>query len=95
MPVASSREASSWTAGSLMFIETDQPIPDLAELRGVHRVQAFDGGWSFQVDADELDAVVRHLSVFGIKRMESRPPTLEDLFIRHYEETETGAGGGV
>lgn len=81
--------------GSLMFIETAEPIPDLAELQGVHRVQASDGGWSFQVDADELDAVVRHLSAFGIKRMESRPPTLEDLFIRHYEETETGAGGGV
>ena len=70
-------------------------MPELDKLPGVHHVEAFDGGWSFQVDSPELDGVIRYLSAFGIKRMESRPPTLEDLFIRHYEETETGAGGGV
>jgi ABC-2 type transport system ATP-binding protein len=46
---------------------------------------------SFQVDTVQMDAVIRHISQFGIIRLESAPPTLEDLFMRHYEgEKDTG-----
>jgi ABC-2 type transport system ATP-binding protein len=64
--------------------ETTRPATVLAELRGVHDVQ-LDGLRSrFDVDGDELDAVVRYLSGLGIRSLASHPPTLEELFLRHY-----------
>jgi ABC-2 type transport system ATP-binding protein len=42
-----------------------------------------------QVDAERLDEVLRHLSAAGVRSLVSQPPTLEELFLRHYE---TGDG---
>jgi ABC-2 type transport system ATP-binding protein len=42
-----------------------------------------------------LDEVIRYISQFGIIKLESAPPTLEDLFLRHYAvEDPSGAGVG-
>jgi ABC-2 type transport system ATP-binding protein len=38
----------------------------------------------FDVDTDQLDAVLRHLTTFGVRSLRSAPPTLEELFLRHY-----------
>ncbi|WP_047985840.1 ABC transporter ATP-binding protein [Ornithinibacillus californiensis] len=78
------------------LVETKETIADLDGLSGVHDIEERDGALSFQVDTEDLDAVIKHVSRFGIVKFESSPPTLEDLFMRHYEEkeqTETGAGG--
>ena len=36
------------------------------------------------MDTDRLDDAVRHLTDFGIRTLTSQPPTLEELFLRHY-----------
>ena len=36
----------------------------------------------------ELDAVLRRLTALGVRDLESRPPTLEELFLRHYQVSE-------
>jgi ABC-2 type transport system ATP-binding protein len=41
-----------------------------------------------QVDAGRLDEVLRHLSAAGVRSLVSQPPTLEELFLRHYQTTE-------
>ncbi|MFU0790514.1 ABC transporter ATP-binding protein [Cerasibacillus sp. JNUCC 74] len=66
-------------------IETKQPIPSLVDIKGIHDVNKKDNKLSFQVDTEELDSVIRYLSQYGIVKLESTPPTLEDLFMRHYE----------
>ncbi|PSL40272.1 ABC-2 type transport system ATP-binding protein [Planomicrobium soli] len=76
--------------GTVLLVETKQPMPQLSKMKGVAGIEEKDGALSFQVDADELDNVIRYISGFGIVRMESAPPTLEELFMRHYE----GAGVG-
>ncbi|GAA2781797.1 ABC transporter ATP-binding protein [Kitasatospora paracochleata] len=38
-----------------------------------------------QVDAEHLDALLRALTAVGVRGLTSRPPTLEELFLRHYE----------
>jgi ABC-2 type transport system ATP-binding protein len=44
----------------------------------------------FHVDTAHLDEVVKRLSAVGVRSLESRPPTLEELFLRHYgEEIDT------
>ncbi|KMJ59448.1 ABC transporter ATP-binding protein [Bacillus sp. LL01] len=81
-----------------LLIETKQPIVDISSLKGVHEIEQKDGALSFQVDAEKLDTVMKHISQFGLLKLESSPPTLEDLFMRHYEggtTSITGAGGGV
>ncbi|WP_432361551.1 ABC transporter ATP-binding protein [Sporosarcina sp. UB5] len=71
-----------------MLVETKQPISSLHELQGVHEIEETEQGLTFQVDTEELDATIRHISQFGIEKLESAPPTLEDLFLRHYERKE-------
>ena len=40
---------------------------------------------------DKLDAVLRSLTGSGVRSLASTPPTLEELFLRHYQDD--GAGG--
>jgi ABC-2 type transport system ATP-binding protein len=68
-----------------MGIETETPVEDLSEIKGVHGIEEQPGGGlSFQVDSEEIGAVVAHISKFGLTKLESAPPTLEDLFMRYY-----------
>ncbi|WP_373894896.1 ATP-binding cassette domain-containing protein [Virgibacillus sp. CBA3643] len=79
-----------------ILVETKQPITALHELKGVHAIEEKEQGLTFQVDSEEMDAVMKHISQFGIVKLESAPPTLEDLFMRHYEggeQAENRAGG--
>lgn len=38
----------------------------------------------FDVDTDHLDAAVRRLGELAVRSLVSHPPTLEELFLRHY-----------
>jgi len=65
-------------------VETAHPVTGLDGLPGVHDVAARDGRLRFDVDSDRLDDVLRHLTGFGVRSLRSAPPTLEELFLRHY-----------
>ena len=68
-----------------MNIETETPIENLAQLKGVHDITDHKEGLIFQVDADEVGSVVSYIGQYGVKKLESMQPTLEDLFMRHYK----------
>jgi len=57
----------------------------LGELRGVHDLEVVGKRVRCQVDADGLDGLLGRLVPFGVRSLTSQPPTLEDLFLRHYE----------
>lgn len=67
-----------------MTIETENPIENLAGVKGVYGITEDKGGLSFQVDSSEIGGVVSYIGKYGVKKLESAPPTLEDLFMRHY-----------
>jgi len=71
--------------------QTLRPADGLTELPGVHDLQSDGDRVSFDVDGDHLDGVVRHLSGLGLRSLTSHPPTLEELFLRHYGD-ELGNG---
>lgn len=73
-----------------VLIETRQPVVSLNEMKGVHNLREKGLEYSFQVDTEELSSVIKHVSQFEVLKLESEPPTLEDLFLRHY-----GSVGGV
>ncbi|BAJ31405.1 MULTISPECIES: ABC transporter ATP-binding protein [Kitasatospora] len=56
------------------------PRPDYAHDLAVdgHRLRC-------QVDTDRLGDLLAELTAVGVRTLTSRPPTLEELFLRHYE----------
>lgn len=68
-----------------LLVETKQSITLLESVKGVYNIEKKGAVLTFQVDTEALDAAIQHISQFGIVRLESAPPTLEDLFMRHYE----------
>jgi ABC-2 type transport system ATP-binding protein len=38
-----------------------------------------------QVDASELNGLLERLTALGVRSLVSQPPSLEELFMRHYE----------
>ena len=70
------------------------PPDGLAGLAGVHDLEVEGTRVRCQVDADRLDEVLRHLSAAGVRSLISQPPTLEELFLRHYQADEEAATDG-
>ncbi|MEV7557388.1 ABC transporter ATP-binding protein [Streptomyces sp. NPDC089795] len=62
------------------------PPNGLAHLPGVYDVQVQGRKVRLQADTDKLDAVLRSLTGSGVRSLTSTPPTLEELFLRHYTE---------
>jgi ABC-2 type transport system ATP-binding protein len=67
-------------------VETERPVTGLADLAGVHDLVVEDHRAAFDVDTAELGAVLEHLLPFGVATLTSEPPTLEELFLRHYRD---------
>ncbi len=61
------------------------PPNGLADLAGVHDLVAEGNRVRFEVDSDKLDPVLKQLVSTGVRTLTSQPPTLEELFLRHYE----------
>ncbi|GAB3460231.1 ABC transporter ATP-binding protein [Actinophytocola sediminis] len=60
---------------------------------GVHDLRITGNQARFDVDTKELDAVLRELTSVGVRSLTSQPPTLEELFLRHYEADVAENGG--
>jgi ABC-2 type transport system ATP-binding protein len=67
-----------------IVVETEEPVRGLAELDGVHDLRIDGTEARFNVDTARLDAALHLLSQAGVRSLTSRPPTLEELFLRHY-----------
>jgi ABC-2 type transport system ATP-binding protein len=56
----------------------------LADLAGVHALDVAGNRVVFEVDTPQLGAALAALGEFDIRSLTSQPPTLEELFLRHY-----------
>jgi ABC-2 type transport system ATP-binding protein len=61
---------------------------EVAGVPGVHDLRLHDHRVEFEVDSDQLAEVVKTLAPLGVRSLVSHPPTLEELFMRHYEDGE-------
>jgi ABC-2 type transport system ATP-binding protein len=68
-------------------VQTVREPAGLDSLAGVHNLQVEDHRARFDVDTGELDEALRHISGLGVRTLTSTPPTLEELFLRHYGDT--------
>ncbi|HCB07092.1 MAG TPA: ABC transporter ATP-binding protein [Nocardioides bacterium] len=70
-------------------------VPEgLERLPGVHDVDIDNHRVHLVVDTTRLDAVLDALQTGGLRSLESQPPTLEDLFLRHYGDRLRASGDG-
>ncbi|MFI0411047.1 ATP-binding cassette domain-containing protein [Actinomadura sp. 3N508] len=60
--------------------------PDGLPLPGAHDVHIDGNTIKFEVDTPRLDEALRQLTQVGVRSLTSRPPTLEELFLRHYKD---------
>jgi ABC-2 type transport system ATP-binding protein len=58
----------------------------LGSLAGIHNLQVEGTRVRFEADTSQLDAVLRQLTSIGVRSLISQPPTLEELFLRHYQD---------
>jgi ABC-2 type transport system ATP-binding protein len=69
--------------------ELERPAPDLAALPGVHDFVVEDSRGTriqCQVDTVHLGEFLRALTDAGVRSLTCQPPTLEELFLQHYEQ---------
>ena len=70
---------------STISLESENDLTELALLEGTHDFSYQDKIVTFSVDQQHLNDVMQAATKIGITSIKSAPPTLEDLFIRHYE----------
>src|SRR5262245_20572165 len=69
-----------------IIAEVLHSVDDLDALPGVHGLDVDGRRVRFDVDNDQLEGAVRRLAELGVRSLVSHPPTLEELFLRHYGE---------
>ncbi|MDF2927331.1 MAG: transporter [Paenibacillaceae bacterium] len=65
-------------------VDTEKVVTGLEDMFSITGLHNFGTHVQFKVDNQELGAVLKHLTGFGIKSLFSTPPTLEELFMKHY-----------
>jgi ABC-2 type transport system ATP-binding protein len=65
-------------------VETSRAPAGLASLTAVHDLAVEEHTARFSVDPADLNAVLETLVGYQVQSLTSTPPTLEELFLRHY-----------
>ena len=72
------------TRSSVAFARRDGDERALAGLDGVHDLSVDDGRVQFTVDSNRIAEVLPELGRLGVQALTVAPPSLEELFLRHY-----------
>jgi ABC-2 type transport system ATP-binding protein len=83
-----------------VVVETAEPVETLADLPGVHDVSIDRTRARFSVEPGDLNRILRYLVECDVQSLTSSPPTLEELFLRHYGDEipaidRDGASGAI
>lgn len=70
---------------STITLVTEEGLASMAAVNGVHDFVQKGDYATFSADHEHLNDILREASQLGVKKFEAVPPTLEDLFMRHYE----------
>jgi ABC-type multidrug transport system, ATPase component len=71
-------------ARTSISVELAGPPAGLADVPGVHNLKIDGARVRFEVDNSAIDTALCKLTAIGVRSLDSRPPTLEELFLRHY-----------
>ncbi|GAB2994505.1 ABC transporter ATP-binding protein [Amycolatopsis acidiphila] len=90
--IRNGRTVESGTLGDLRHLTRTSITAELAghpnglsSLPDVHDLKVEGNRVRFDVETHSLDKVLRQLTDAGVRSLTSQPPTLEELFLRHYK----------
>jgi ABC-2 type transport system ATP-binding protein len=90
--IRNGRTVETGTLSELRHLTRTRMTADLAwsgswlqDMPGVHNLQVHDHRVEFEADPEILPQLLSKLAQLGVVNLTSRPPTLEELFLRHYE----------
>lgn len=69
-----------------VVVDTAKPLESVTTWPGVHDTRVHHGHAEFSVDHAELNHVLERLVDLEVRSLVTSPPTLEELFLRHYGE---------
>jgi ABC-type multidrug transport system ATPase subunit len=69
-------------------------VAGLTAVPGVHDLATSDGHVTFAVDDDELPSVLAAVARLKPRSLVANPPSLEELFLRHYGDELAALGNG-
>jgi ABC-2 type transport system ATP-binding protein len=75
--------------------ELARPPAGLDQVPGVHNLDVEGLRVRCEVDTEQLDALLRQLTAAGVRSLTSQPPTLEELFLRHYAADSPAAAAAA
>jgi ABC-2 type transport system ATP-binding protein len=75
-------------------VETACPLDELGRLPGVHDLSMDRTRARFSVDTPDLNRVLEQLVDLEVRSLTTSPPTLEELFMRHYGEEIAAVDAG-
>lgn len=70
---------------STITLLTEENVEGMANVDGVFDFEQKNNQATFSADNQHLNEILFEASKLGVRKFESVPPTLEDLFMRHYE----------
>jgi ABC-2 type transport system ATP-binding protein len=63
----------------------------LSSIEGIHNLDIAGNRVRFSADPEALSRALRELTSAGVISLVSQPPTLEELFMRHYAGSQSGS----
>src|SRR5690625_809948 len=70
---------------STVTLQTKDDVSKIAQVKGVHNFILADNEATFSADNQYINDILTEATKLKVEKFEAVPPTLEDLFIRHYE----------
>ncbi|MDQ2087993.1 ABC transporter ATP-binding protein [Herbivorax sp. ANBcel31] len=67
-------------------VETNNPVKEIDKIESVSNISTSGNTTTFQIDKNMVGEAIEYLVRFNIKSVVSTPPTLEELFMKHYGE---------
>lgn len=67
-------------------ITADQDVAVLKNVEGVYDFRQKGNQAVFSADESRMNEIMKEAVKLGVQKFEAVPPTLEDLFMRHYQE---------
>lgn len=83
-----------WTR-STITVETSQQITGLETLGGVHNLKINGNNANFQAEEGKINQILTYLIQFNVKSLQSTPPSLEELFMKHYGDELATLNGSI
>jgi ABC-2 type transport system ATP-binding protein len=78
-----------------VVVDTARPPGSVTGWPGVHDARVHGAHAEFSVDAQDLNQVLARLVELEVRSLTTSPPTLEELFLRHYDEDVTAGAAGA